>query len=43
MDKGEVLTAGKAILDELGSVVKEIVQTFIPRSAMLDAWMTALG
>lgn len=30
-------------LDALAEVVKEIVQTYIPRSAMMDAWMTALG
>lgn len=30
-------------LSELGQVVREIVQTYIPRSAMIDAWMTRGG
>lgn len=30
-------------LTALGDVVKEIVQSYIPVSAMMDAWMTALG
>lgn len=30
-------------LDELSDIVKTIVQTYIPRSDMLDAWMSRLG
>jgi two-component system response regulator len=30
-------------LSELGEVVSEIVHTFIPRSAMIDAWLMAGG
>ena len=30
-------------LTALADVVKEIVQSYIPRGVMMDAWMTALG
>jgi DNA-binding response OmpR family regulator len=30
-------------LSELGEVVREIVQTYIPRSAMIDAWLMSGG
>ena len=32
-----------ADLSELGTIVREIVEQFIPRGAMIDAWMSTLG